>query len=498
MNTRDDRNRTPERLDRPSLERPGEPSREGTRLPAEPIEARPAVVEREVAVRKPAKTHVEQRVDHEANDALERRADRATENALHRAGDALAGAAPTVGRTAEGALGATGSALSAAGGVLGTVLGKIAGRLGGWWSTAKEAIDELPEEERQACLVHFEAYELRPAEMTFERALPGYSLGYVAARNPAYQGRPFEEIETDLRLGFTGDDALGYDAVRDFSRFGYERGASRFADRTAGDRASREATRTGEELSRATDDLQRAAGHAGDAARHAKEAAKAAASGVADRAQELARDAAQSAGRTADRVADSASEAAGKAGHVANRVAHAQPNRDLERRVDHATDTVLDAAGGALERAAPAVGRGLEATTRVTGTALNALAGPLGTAVGKIAKGVGGWWNTTTEVVTEFPPEEEQLCVRHFETYAEKPADLSFDTARTAYQIGYLAAANPGYRDRTFDDVEVEVRHGFAAEPNEHYRALRDFTRFGYERAMIIRPSQDEPRVELH
>jgi hypothetical protein len=75
--------------------------------------------------------------------------------------------------------------------------------------------------------VHFEAYELRPAGMTFERALPGYTLGYVASRNPGYRGRTFEEIESDLRHGFGDDPDVSHDTLRDFTRYGYQRGIDR-------------------------------------------------------------------------------------------------------------------------------------------------------------------------------------------------------------------------------------------------------------------------------
>ena len=63
--------------------------------------------------------------------------------------------------------------------------------------------------------------------MTYERALPGYTLGYVAAGNPGYRGRRFEEIEPDLRHGFTEEPGTDYDTLRDFTRYGYERGTRR-------------------------------------------------------------------------------------------------------------------------------------------------------------------------------------------------------------------------------------------------------------------------------
>lgn len=220
MNARDDINRD---SDRPA--RAGEPRRETTEINVDAMEAGPAgVVEREIEVTR----HTPERGSQARKDSdLETRAKGATEKALHRAGDALQGAAPTVGHGAEKVVSGTGSAMSAASGVVGTIVGKIAGRVGGWWESARDAVKELPEEEHQACRVHFEAYELRPAGMTFERALPGYTLGYVASANPDYRGRPFEEIEPDLRHGFHDEPDMTHDSLRDFTRYGYERGINR-------------------------------------------------------------------------------------------------------------------------------------------------------------------------------------------------------------------------------------------------------------------------------
>jgi hypothetical protein len=215
MGTRDDLNRD---AARPT---------DATELSVEAMEAGPSgVVEREVTIRETdRKSQRPSRAN--ADEGLEQRVDSTTEKVLHRAGDALRSAAPAVGRGAEMAVNATGSALSAASGPLGTIVGKIAGRLGGWWHSAAEAAAELPEEEQQACLIHFEAYTARPAGMTYERALPGYTLGYIAARNPDYRGRGFEEIEPDLRHGFGEERAAEYDALRDFTRYGYQRGINR-------------------------------------------------------------------------------------------------------------------------------------------------------------------------------------------------------------------------------------------------------------------------------
>jgi hypothetical protein len=267
-------------------------------------------------------------------------------------------------------------------------------------------------------------------------------------------------------------------------------------------RATREASQARDDLDRAGDDLKQAAGHTGEAARHAKEALKAGASGTVERAGEVAGRAARKTGRMAEQAADTAlhkgQQAGHAAGHVAQRMGEAQPDRELEHRADAATENVLDRAGQGLKGAAPTVGKGVETATRLTGSALHAAAGPLAAVAGKIAGKVGGWWESARQKTAEFNKDEEKLCLRHFETYETRPADLTFDYARTAYQIGYLAAENPAYQGRSFDDIEAEVRHGFDESETEQYRTLRDFTRFGYERAMIIRPPQDGDRVTLH
>jgi hypothetical protein len=146
-----------------------------------------------------------------------------TERALGRAGSAVSGAAPTIGRGTEYAVDKVGAALKFVARPLAIIIGTIAGTVGGWWKKAAERGSDLPITEEEACRVHFSALGLEPTGVTFERARPGYALGFVAATNPDYRGRNFEEIEEDLRLGFH-DREDEYHALRDFARYGYERG----------------------------------------------------------------------------------------------------------------------------------------------------------------------------------------------------------------------------------------------------------------------------------
>ena len=67
----------------------------------------------------------------------------------------------------------------------------------------------------------------------FEHARPGYQLGYIARRNPSYQGRSFNEIEPELQRiwesraqtegGSTGSRS-SWPEVRGFVDFAYQQG----------------------------------------------------------------------------------------------------------------------------------------------------------------------------------------------------------------------------------------------------------------------------------
>lgn len=173
-----------------------------------------------------------ERADHVAGIVKEAKPDPAvrsrvgdrTERSLERASGAVTGAAPAIGRGAERAAEKVGQALHGIAHPLGAVVGAIAGTLGGWWKKAEEEPYELPEAEEQACRTHFASVPVMPPGMTYDLARTGYGLGYIASRNPDYRDRGFDEVEPDLRRGFGGADPADYDSLRDFTRYGYERG----------------------------------------------------------------------------------------------------------------------------------------------------------------------------------------------------------------------------------------------------------------------------------
>lgn len=115
------------------------------------------------------------------------------------------------------------------------VLGALALAGGAYWVGRKlfEAVREMGAEEEQDCRTYYESHPVR-SSVPYDQARTVYVVGYVAARNPDYAGRSYDEIEPTLRGGFTGRRAEGYDALRDFGRRGYERGASGTSGTTGG------------------------------------------------------------------------------------------------------------------------------------------------------------------------------------------------------------------------------------------------------------------------
>jgi hypothetical protein len=125
--------------------------------------------------------------------------------------------------------GATGGALGVGLGALlgpaGMIVGGLAGAVGGWWAgrgiaqAAGGFSDETDEHYRR---LHDQSHA---GQSDFETARGFYRVGYLARRNPDYEGRSFDEIEPELRRGWRDEGAGGFrswDEVRPFIRRGYE------------------------------------------------------------------------------------------------------------------------------------------------------------------------------------------------------------------------------------------------------------------------------------
>jgi uncharacterized protein (TIGR02271 family) len=123
---------------------------------------------------------------------------------------------------------AAGAAVGSLAGPVGTAIGAIAGAVGGWWSgrAAVDAASSIDTTDDDFYRKRFSATGGR----NYDSARPAYQLGHVAGHNPDYQGRTFEQIEPDLRRGWTGDVAASsgnWENVRDYAREAYERGQER-------------------------------------------------------------------------------------------------------------------------------------------------------------------------------------------------------------------------------------------------------------------------------
>lgn len=132
-------------------------------------------------------------------------------------------------QVSEGLGGLTGAAGGAGLGALlgpaGIIIGGLAGAVGGWWAGREvgKATDDFNDETDEHYRRLHEERHSSAAE--YDDARSFYQLGGIARRNPDYTGRPFQEIEPDLRRGWRADATdrfSSWDDVRPFVQSGYE------------------------------------------------------------------------------------------------------------------------------------------------------------------------------------------------------------------------------------------------------------------------------------
>lgn len=134
-----------------------------------------------------------------------------------------------IGEAAGGVSGVVaGAAIGSLGGPVGTVVGGIAGAIGGWWAgrAVAEAAEGYTAEDDAVYRNRYESSPDRLADRDYESVSPAYRLGHLAAQNPDYRGRPFTEVEADLRRGWNGvaDKTHGaWDTVRAYANDAYDR-----------------------------------------------------------------------------------------------------------------------------------------------------------------------------------------------------------------------------------------------------------------------------------
>lgn len=124
----------------------------------------------------------------------------------------------------------------------------------------------------------------------------------------------------------------------------------------------------------------------------------------------------------------------------------------------------------------------------VAGAAIGATAGPIGVLLGGIAGAIGGWWSgrAIAEAAEDITEADEQFYREDFERAHERRVDHArreeFDAARRAYLLGDIAAANPEYLERPYEDVERDLRLGWQAQsaPHEDWTEVREYARVGF------------------
>ena len=141
-----------------------------------------------------------------------------------------------------------------------------------------------------------------------------------------------------------------------------------------------------------------------------------------------------------------------------------------ERNHPDAADHLGQAAGGI--------------TGVLAGAAIGTMAGPVGVLLGGIAGAIGGWWSgrAIAEAAEDLTESEETYYQDHVRRAGNRDADEA--EVKGAFYLGHIAAANPAYADRRFDEVEPELERGWRNSDTTRtdWRAVRDRCRDGFTR----------------
>jgi hypothetical protein len=120
--------------------------------------------------------------------------------------------------------GAAGRANDMATDALGSLFTSALQSMGDWWagSDAQQVLHAFKGEDEGACREHHATGQ----GGDFSRARPHYQFGYVAGRNPAYHGKPFDQVEAELQRTWEAaarDDLGEWNEARERVGFAYQR-----------------------------------------------------------------------------------------------------------------------------------------------------------------------------------------------------------------------------------------------------------------------------------
>ena len=150
-------------------------------------------------------------------------------------------------------------------------------------------------------------------------------------------------------------------------------------------------------------------------------------------------------------------------------------NRDLDNTTDGRIERAKDKALGAHDSHPSHVDEAGEAVGGIggvlAGAAIGSAVGPIGTIIGGIAGAMGGWWSgrAVTEAASGVTKTDDDYYRTHYESSSTKLADRSYDDVRPAYHIGHVAAHNPDYANKSWNDVSSDLQRGWSAENSKKY-----------------------------
>jgi hypothetical protein len=128
----------------------------------------------------------------------------------------------------------------------------------------------------------------------------------------------------------------------------------------------------------------------------------------------------------------------------------------------------------------------------VSGLAIGATAGPVGAVLGALAGVLGGWW-AGREVAHALTEDDDRYYRTQYEQAPDRLADRGYEQVRPAYVAGHLAGRNPDYGQRSFDEVEADLRRAWderVAEQRGQWTTVRGYARTAFERARRTTSSQ--------
>ena len=147
-----------------------------------------------------------------------------------------------------------------------------------------------------------------------------------------------------------------------------------------------------------------------------------------------------------------------------------------------------------------------------TGAALGSLGGPLGTIIGGIAGAASGWWTgrAVSEAASTFDNDEDyyrnSYSSRSGSTGTSSASSSSsssnYDSVRPAYQLGHTAGFNPEYANRSYSDVEPDLRRGYESYASNNttaprYEDVRGHIADAYQRGQERRITLSEEQLAV-